>query len=248
MFQTCPPSLLRISVCVSRSLVWRCFQCIAYCHICVYICRWIQWSSSIAYQQLSVHCSACDKQRFHSFIHPVILSSSLRFPAIPKRLSAASFTDVRWQSFYSSHPAVSHNGVKCIDVGIHLKCRNSVPHTVPVLRLLHTTSGDQGERDSKVDKTLVALKDSAKKVTPEKKKTLWARFKAEMVHYYHGFRLLFIDIRVAVRLVWQVLRGRSLVRRERQQVSSRQTELELLANVSVWIQWLLTVLGWLLGS
>ena len=61
-------------------------------------------------------------------------------------------------------------------------------------------------------------------VTPEKKKSLWARFKAEMVHYYHGFRLLFIDIRVAVRLIWQVLNGRSLVRRERQQVSFMYSE------------------------
>jgi len=55
-------------------------------------------------------------------------------------------------------------------------------------------------------------------VTPEKKKSLWMRFKAELVHYYHGFRLLFIDVRVAVRLIWQVLNGRSLMRRERQQV------------------------------
>ena len=62
-------------------------------------------------------------------------------------------------------------------------------------------------------------------ITPEKKKSLWVRFKAEMVHYYHGFRLLFIDIRVAVRLIWQVLNGRSLVRRERKQVSLRLTYL-----------------------
>lgn len=55
-------------------------------------------------------------------------------------------------------------------------------------------------------------------VVPPKKKSLWVRFKAEMVHYYHGFRLLFIDIRVAVRLIWHVLNGRSLMRRERKQV------------------------------
>lgn len=59
----------------------------------------------------------------------------------------------------------------------------------------------------------------------EKKKTLWARFKAEMVHYYHGFRLLFIDIRVAVRLIWHVLNGQPLMRRERKQVSLMFTEL-----------------------
>ena len=56
-------------------------------------------------------------------------------------------------------------------------------------------------------------------VVPAEKKSLWVRFKAEMVHYYHGFRLLFIDVRVAVRLIWHVLNGQPLVRRERKQVS-----------------------------
>lgn len=66
-------------------------------------------------------------------------------------------------------------------------------------------------------------------VTPPKKKSLWVRFKAEMVHYYHGFRLLFIDIRVALRLIWQVLNGRTLIRRERKQVGFMITK--LLANI-----------------
>lgn len=59
---------------------------------------------------------------------------------------------------------------------------------------------------------------AAVEVAPPGKKSLWVRFKAEMVHYYHGFRLLFIDTRVAIRLIWQVLNGRTLVRRERKQV------------------------------
>ena len=38
------------------------------------------------------------------------------------------------------------------------------------------------------------------------------------LHYYHGFRLLAMDIRVAVRLLRKTLRGVSLTRKERKQV------------------------------
>ena len=40
----------------------------------------------------------------------------------------------------------------------------------------------------------------------------------ELKHYYHGFRLLFIDVRVSLRLIWAVLNGKTLMRRERKQV------------------------------
>jgi len=222
----------------------------------IYVCRWLQRHSSIAYPQHAVHCSACDMQRFRSF-NPVILPSSHQSPAIPKQFSTTSFTDARWHVFFNAQP---HNIQKCSDIGRLQQCRSSLPNTVTVLQLLHTTPRGQREPESKVEETLEALKDSVKKttavepadatvteakitpkvtkvedlphpsvsevaITPEKKKSLWVRFKAEMVHYYHGFRLLFIDIRVAVRLIWQVLNGRSLVRRERKQVRFRLAQL-----------------------
>lgn len=45
-------------------------------------------------------------------------------------------------------------------------------------------------------------------------KSLGQRVWAEVVHYYHGFRLLFIDINVARKLVGKVLNGKTLTRRE----------------------------------
>ena len=62
----------------------------------------------------------------------------------------------------------------------------------------------------------ILKEDSAAPVPP--KKSLWHRFVAELKHYYHGFRLLFIDIRICTRLLWNVLNGKSLTRRERRQV------------------------------
>lgn len=46
------------------------------------------------------------------------------------------------------------------------------------------------------------------------KKSLKQRVWEELVHYYHGFRLLFIDMNVARKLVGKVLNGKSLTRRE----------------------------------
>lgn len=46
------------------------------------------------------------------------------------------------------------------------------------------------------------------------KKSLKQRVWDELVHYYHGFRLLFININVARKLMMQVLRGKPLTRRE----------------------------------
>lgn len=46
------------------------------------------------------------------------------------------------------------------------------------------------------------------------KKSIKQRVWEELVHYYHGFRLLFIDINVARKLLGKVLRGKTLTRRE----------------------------------
>ena len=54
---------------------------------------------------------------------------------------------------------------------------------------------------------------------PKPKLPLKQRFIHEVKHYYNGFRLLFIDIKVCTRHLWRLLNGKSLTRRERRQVS-----------------------------
>ncbi|KAF5269360.1 hypothetical protein FQA39_LY08752 [Lamprigera yunnana] len=46
------------------------------------------------------------------------------------------------------------------------------------------------------------------------KKSLKQKIVDELVHYYHGFRLLFIDIKISTGLVIRILRGKTLTRRE----------------------------------
>lgn len=50
------------------------------------------------------------------------------------------------------------------------------------------------------------------------KKSLYQRIVEELKHYYNGFRLLGIDIKIAGRMVWRLLHGQLLTRRERRRV------------------------------
>jgi len=93
---------------------------------------------------------------------------------------------------------------------------------------------------SKIEKTVDLLKDKPEQTTPKppiastdtavptttttekavvKRKSLWERIVHELKHYYNGFKLLFIETKIAFRLLRQVLNGHTLTRRERRQVS-----------------------------
>ncbi|XP_019408462.1 PREDICTED: LETM1 and EF-hand domain-containing protein 1, mitochondrial isoform X1 [Crocodylus porosus] len=82
--------------------------------------------------------------------------------------------------------------------------------------------------DSIVEKSLKSLKDKSKKLeeggpvySPAEvevvKKSLGQRIVDELKHYYHGFRLLWIDTKIAARMLWRILHGTTLSRRERRQ-------------------------------
>lgn len=70
---------------------------------------------------------------------------------------------------------------------------------------------------------------------PVPKRSLLKRIWDELVHYYHGFRLLFIDIRVSSRLVYRVLNGDELTRREHKQLVRTVSDLFRLLPFSVFV-------------
>ncbi|XP_057402531.1 mitochondrial proton/calcium exchanger protein isoform X2 [Balaenoptera acutorostrata] len=82
--------------------------------------------------------------------------------------------------------------------------------------------------DSVVEKSLRSLKDKNKKLeeggpvySPPAEAAgrtpLGQRALGELKHYYHGFRLLWTDTKIAARTLWRILHGHSLSRRERRQ-------------------------------
>lgn len=80
-----------------------------------------------------------------------------------------------------------------------------------------------------MEKSLRSLKDKKKKLeeggpvysptldAAPVKRTLRQWVVDEVKHYYHGFRLLWIDTTIAGRMLWRVLNGHPLSRRERRQ-------------------------------
>uniref|UniRef100_A0A8D2DWA9 Mitochondrial proton/calcium exchanger protein n=1 Tax=Sciurus vulgaris TaxID=55149 RepID=A0A8D2DWA9_SCIVU len=82
--------------------------------------------------------------------------------------------------------------------------------------------------DSVVEKSLKSLKDKNKKLEeggpvyspPAEvvvKKSLGQKVLDELKHYSHGFCLLWIDTKIASRMLWYILNGHTLTRRERRQ-------------------------------
>jgi hypothetical protein len=70
-------------------------------------------------------------------------------------------------------------------------------------------------------KAVIEKADAGKQVAIAKK-TLWQRFVDECKHYYSGFKLLFLDVRVSSAIVWKILNGHNLSRRESKQVRNSQ--------------------------
>uniref|UniRef100_A0A672MD32 Mitochondrial proton/calcium exchanger protein n=1 Tax=Sinocyclocheilus grahami TaxID=75366 RepID=A0A672MD32_SINGR len=100
------------------------------------------------------------------------------------------------------------------------------PQNTPV-RWVHTTGPLYD--DSKLERSLRSLKDRNKKLeeggpvysptvdAEPVRRTIRQRVIDEVKHYYHGFRLLWIDTTITVRMLWRVLNGHILSRRERRQ-------------------------------
>ncbi|XP_044050977.1 LETM1 domain-containing protein LETM2, mitochondrial [Siniperca chuatsi] len=67
------------------------------------------------------------------------------------------------------------------------------------------------------------------------KKSLYQRIVDELKHYYNGFRLLGIDIKIAGRMVWRLLHGQLLSRRERRRLLRTCADLFRLVPFMVFI-------------
>ncbi|XP_011062478.1 PREDICTED: LETM1 domain-containing protein LETM2, mitochondrial [Acromyrmex echinatior] len=93
-----------------------------------------------------------------------------------------------------------------------------------------TPSWNGQESSSKIEKTVKNIKEEKElqnkcaidnvamnNEQPKKavvKVTIWEKIKGEILHYYHGFRLLGLDMKVSAKLIWRILHGKELSRRE----------------------------------
>uniref|UniRef100_A0A5S6QT66 Letm1 RBD domain-containing protein n=1 Tax=Trichuris muris TaxID=70415 RepID=A0A5S6QT66_TRIMR len=68
------------------------------------------------------------------------------------------------------------------------------------------------------DKLQNEYRQMQKTIEMQKKQSLWRRTVDECQHYYHGFKLLYFDLKVATRLIIRILKGETLMRKERKQL------------------------------
>ena len=82
---------------------------------------------------------------------------------------------------------------------------------------------------------LVPKHEESKELDKAPKKSLWIRFTDEVKHYYSGFKLLFLDVRICSKIIWKVLNGGTLTRRENKQLIRTVGDLFRLVPFSVFI-------------
>ncbi|XP_059139687.1 mitochondrial proton/calcium exchanger protein-like [Physella acuta] len=140
----------------------------------------------------------------------------------------------------------SHNAVNLLPSLAAFSVKNHVTNHYQYQPIRHIqTSASWCKEESKVEKTVKALKDSANSPTvpavePEKtavvaKKSIWQKIVGVCKHYYHGFRLLAIDVKICTKLLWQLMNGKSLTRREYNQLVRTTADMFRLLPMLVFI-------------
>lgn len=158
--------------------------------------------------------------------------------------------------FYSTSPLFKSSSFRLTNgpktIGVHVLNPNfTSSNGLPLMlkcRNFHSSISRLDKEKSKVEKTVDALKESikTKEVAADvayvaaqppalPKKSIGQRIWAEVKHYYHGFRLLFIDISISARLTWNILNGRNLSRREHKLLVRTVSDIFRLVPFSVFI-------------
>ncbi|XP_028922261.1 LETM1 domain-containing protein LETM2, mitochondrial isoform X1 [Ornithorhynchus anatinus] len=148
-------------------------------------------------------------------------------------------------------PADSHLNQTCLKNSgskklLHIfQLSNRLPHfQTKTIRKLHTSTCWLQELPNKPppNQTTEKLeKKSAKpptgkgQVTQEAKRSLSRKMRDELMHYYNGFHLLWTDTKVAARMVWRLLHGQVLTRRERRRLLRTCADLFRLVPFMVFI-------------
>lgn len=127
---------------------------------------------------------------------------------------------------------------------------NNVTHLH--IRTFYITPNWKGQdSSSKVEETVKNIKEekelkdkmaeTAAKISCEQPKkavakvTMWQKVKGEILHYYHGFRLLGLDMKISAKLIWRILHGKELTRREHRLLIKTTGDMFRLIPFSVFI-------------
>ncbi|KAK4469272.1 hypothetical protein MN116_006840 [Schistosoma mekongi] len=149
---------------------------------------------------------------------------STSFPCLQSGVSIRYFSTSR---FLFAHVQESKRIGKHIDFPIW--SINSKKIETPTPKVNNTTSSSPSVQPTSVEPN---KNNNGKQIT---KPSLWVRIKKEIVHYYHGFRLLGLEVRIASGICFRVLGGHTLTRRERKQLVRTVADILRLVPFAVFI-------------
>ncbi|XP_074143379.1 LETM1 domain-containing protein LETM2, mitochondrial isoform X1 [Sminthopsis crassicaudata] len=148
----------------------------------------------------------------HLFVHP-------SYPRYSPSVSFLQLADSHLNQTY-----VKNYGSKKFLYSI--QSSSKLPHLrTKAIRKLHTSTcwlQDFPDKPKQtMEKSVTASSQTPKETgikTEEVKQSLRQKIVDELKHYYNGFYLLWIDTKVAARIVWRLLHGQVLTRRERRRL------------------------------
>ncbi|KAI8333912.1 LETM1-like protein-domain-containing protein [Chlamydoabsidia padenii] len=138
-------------------------------------------------------------------------------------------------------------------MGIHTSSssrtfRAGLPNELRILRTEKPTIKDipksTEEKETLASRAVLLAKERAKEqaagvssssTVAKPKKTMWQKVKAEAVHYWHGTKLLGLEIRISSKLIWKLLNGGHLTRREARQLRRTTSDLLRLIPFAVFL-------------
>lgn len=83
---------------------------------------------------------------------------------------------------------------------------------------------------SSMSSAAASASSAAAPATTKPKKSLWQKVKDEATHYWHGTKLLGLEVRISSKLTWKLLNGGHLTRREARQVMMRMERRRITIN------------------
>jgi len=208
-------------------------------------------------------------QPFPQLQQPTVMGSLAPLPPLEvykHKYPSALFREKYYTNFATSLPHLGHPNPVNINMSFSVG-----PELITGVsyRFLHTTPLLEKKSSSKVEETVIRLKerqdealaelskvedlekkiasvieaeDMAVKVNVEKEKkavsdqrTVWEKVVAEAKHYYSGFKLLFLDVKVSSKIIWRIVQGKTLSRRENRQLVRTVSDLFRLVPFSVFI-------------
>lgn len=180
------------------------------------------------------HRSFITNQKFKKYSYTHLSNRSQILPSTTV-LSANTGGDT-WKthnsSLYAHDPFIQQTRYISLTSNLSEQSSSKVEETVKSIK-----NKQKEQEEVLIKKENGQLKTSAPEIPKPipVKKSLKQRIWDELVHYYHGFRLLFIDINICRKLLGRVLNGKTLTRRENKLLVRTTSDLFRLIPFSIFI-------------